>query len=130
MGALARKGAGMIISTSFRVISEGRTIAVKGRVTWALRCLMKAGKRGCTSIDHPGPRWASYTHKLRSLHGLVIETVKERHDGEFPGWHARYVLHSEVEEVENGAAHASNTPTLHLPRCGLVPSSADERRPS
>ena len=24
--------------------------------------LIAAGERGCTSIDHPGPRWSDYVH--------------------------------------------------------------------
>jgi hypothetical protein len=73
----------------------GSAITVHGRGAWALMALMEAGERGCTPIDHPGPRWSSYVHDLRRL-GFVIETVRERHGGEFPGDHARYVLRSPV----------------------------------
>ena len=68
---------------------------VRGREAWALLTLMASGERGCTAIDHPGPRWSGYVHDLRRL-GFVIETVRERRGGDFPGDHARYVLRSPV----------------------------------
>ncbi|MHA6688203.1 winged helix domain-containing protein [Mesorhizobium sp. A556] len=68
---------------------------VIGRDAWALKNLMEAGKRGCTPIDHPGPRWSHYVYKLRGM-GFIIETVHEEHAGPFAGTHARYVLHSVV----------------------------------
>jgi len=40
-----------------------------------LPALQAAGERGCTPIDHPGPRWSGYVHDLRKL-GLVIETKR------------------------------------------------------
>ena len=36
-----------------------RTIYVRGRDRWALESLIRAGDRGCTAIDHPGPRWSA-----------------------------------------------------------------------
>lgn len=66
-------------------------ISVSGRVRWALQELARAGKRGCTPIDTPGPRWSAYVHILRSL-GVPIKTVREQHGGPFKGAHARYVL--------------------------------------
>ena len=46
---------------------------------------------------------------LKRKHGLAIETVHEKHRGDFPGRHGRYVLRSAVEiiassEVEGAAA--------------------------
>ena len=76
-------------------------IAVKGRVRWALECLVRAGGKGCTPIDTPGPRWAAYVHVLRGL-GVNILTIEERHGGPFAGTHARYVLQSGV--TPGGAA--------------------------
>ena len=70
-----------------------------GRVAWALNNLVAAGERGCTPIDHPGPRWSDYVHKLRKK-GLVVETIDERHAGTYAGSHARYVLRSQVEVIE------------------------------
>ncbi|ODT70928.1 MAG: hypothetical protein ABS75_10955 [Pelagibacterium sp. SCN 63-23] len=71
------------------------TIIVKGRDRWALESLIRAGTKGCTPIDHPGPRWSAYVFELRKL-GVVIETLHEKHGGPFKGNHARYVLRSTV----------------------------------
>ncbi|MGR3539939.1 MAG: winged helix domain-containing protein [Hasllibacter sp.] len=70
-------------------------ICPKGRVRWALECLLKAGAKGCTPITMPGPRWSDYVFKLRAM-GVDIETVHEDHGGDFPGHHGRYVLRSRV----------------------------------
>jgi hypothetical protein len=72
----------------------GAVQTAKGRDAWALLELEReAGKRGCTPITTPGPRWSAYVFNLRGM-GLIIETIHESHDGPFPGTHARYVLHS------------------------------------
>ena len=77
--------------------TDGTTfnIIAKGRDRWALDCLRQAGPKGCTPIDHPGPRWSAYVFNLRGA-GLEIETITEAHKGDFPGHHARYVLTSTV----------------------------------
>ena len=67
-----------------------------GRASWALNELIKAGKKGCTPINQPAPRWSAYVHVLRHEYGLIIETIYEPHGGPFPGTHARYVLKSNV----------------------------------
>ena len=36
---------------------DGPVVTVRGREAWALLALQAAGERGCTPIDHPGPRW-------------------------------------------------------------------------
>lgn len=79
------------------------TITVYGRERWALECLLAAGAKGCTPIDHPGPRWSAYVFDLRVL-GVCIETVTEPHGGPFKGSHARYVLRSRVKPVGMVAA--------------------------
>jgi hypothetical protein len=61
--------------------------------------LLKAGANGCTPIDNPGPRWSGYVFNLKREYGLDIETRHERHHGNFPGTHARYVLLSAVEII-------------------------------
>lgn len=88
--------------------ADGPVVIVRGREAWALRMLMAAGDCGCTPIDHPGPRWSGYVHDLRKL-GIVIETVHERHGGEFPGGHARYVLRSSVV-ILGQEGHAATRP--------------------
>jgi len=73
-----------------------------GRELWALECLLAAGPKGCTPIDHPGPRWSAYVFDLREI-GVEIETITERHGDPFPGHHARYVLKSNVTRIVGGA---------------------------
>jgi len=79
---------------------HGPMVTVRGREAWALLALMAAGERGCTPIDHPGPRWSGDFHDLRRL-GFNVETIHEPHQGAFPGSHARYVLRSRVTRVED-----------------------------
>lgn len=81
-----------------------RTIYVRGRDRWALESLIQAKAKGCTAIDHPGPRWSAYVHDLRHEHGLDIETVTEEHGPPFEGTHARYVLRSAVTRGDEGRA--------------------------
>lgn len=71
------------------------TATCHGRVGWAILSLIRAGRRGCTPIDRPAPRWSDYVFKARAL-GFNIETIHEGHDGSFAGHHARYVLHDQV----------------------------------
>jgi hypothetical protein len=78
---------------------DGPVVIVRGREAWALRMLIAAGKRGCTPIVTPGPRWSGYVHDLRKF-GIAIETVRERHGAPFAGEHARYVLRSPVFVVD------------------------------
>jgi hypothetical protein len=92
-------------SIALRVLPDGAELRFKGRFAWALARLIGAGENGCTPIDHPGPRWSAYVHKLRRS-GLSIETLGERHSGPYPGRHARYVLRSPVEVVS--VAQAEN----------------------
>jgi hypothetical protein len=83
---------------------NGPLVTVRGREAWALLALQAAGERGCTPIDHPGPRWSGYVHDLRRL-DFVIDTIHEPHGGNFPGLHARYVLRSSITVLDKlGAA--------------------------
>ena len=77
------------------------TIAVCGRVLWALERLAEAGPKGCTPISKPAPRWAAYVHTLRGL-GVPIDTFHEEHEGDFPGTHARYVLRAIIIQATEG----------------------------
>lgn len=81
-----------------------RKIYVQGRDRWALENLIQAGAKGCTAIDHPGPRWSAYVHDLRHDHGLNIETITEEHGPPFEGTHARYVLRSAVTRDDEASA--------------------------
>jgi hypothetical protein len=91
------------LTIAFRVLPDGRMLEATGRDAWALSQLQSAGARGVTPIDTPAPRWSGYVFNLRRM-GLLIETVHEGHGGPFPGTHARYVLHSEIEILEGANA--------------------------
>jgi hypothetical protein len=93
--------------------ADGPVVSVRGREAWALRMLMAAGERGCTPIDHPGPRWSGYVHDLRKV-GFPIETIRERHSGDFPGQHARYVLRSQVVilDMDSDAPQCLTNPSV------------------
>ena len=82
-----------------RILPSGATFTVKGREAWAFLELVKAGPKGCTPIDNPGPRWSAYVFTLKRDYGLAVETRHEPHRGPFPGNHARYLLHDTVEVI-------------------------------
>lgn len=94
------------LSITARILPDGPSMTVIGRDAWALRNLINAGTGGCTPIDHPGPRWSHYVFKLRGF-GFIIETVNEAHGGPFAGSHARYVLRSSVEIVNDSERSAA-----------------------
>jgi hypothetical protein len=87
------------LTVTARVLPDGHTFTVRGRNAWALLELVRAGAKGCTPIEVPGPRWSAYVFNLKREHGLAIETRHEPHRGAFPGTHARYVLVSPMEVV-------------------------------
>lgn len=92
-----------------KTTGETACLLVKGRDRWALESLRRAGPMGCTPIDHPGPRWSAYVFNLKEM-GVEIEKVTEKHSGDFPGHHARYVLRSTVTpaqqmQQDGGANH-------------------------
>jgi hypothetical protein len=89
----------MILIVKAQIGDTGPVVTVRGRDAWALLELKATNDNGCTPIDHPGPRWSGYVHKLRKA-GFVIETIRETHSGPFPGQHARYVLQSPVSVIE------------------------------
>jgi hypothetical protein len=90
---------GRILTVKARIGENGTVVTVRGRDAWALLELKAANDIGCTPIDHPGPRWAAYVHKLRKAE-FSIETITEDHGDPFAGKHARYLLRSEVAVVE------------------------------
>lgn len=91
---IARKPRIKEAGTHYCIVTDKKEpfrIVVSGRTRWALDRLRAAGETGCTPITQPAPRWAAYVHTLREL-GVAIETIHEKHEGEFAGTHARYVL--------------------------------------
>jgi len=98
---MAKQGAGLARYTIVKSNGAQAEIWVKGRKQWALEHLMRAGRKGCTPIEQPGPRWSGYVHKLREQ-GVQIETIHEPHAGDYPGTHARYVLRCTVAQVREG----------------------------
>jgi hypothetical protein len=89
------------LEVTARILPDGETFTATGRDAWALLELLKAGAKGCTPIDHPGPRWSGYVFNLRRKLSLAIETTHENHGGQFAGNHARYVLRSAVELISH-----------------------------
>lgn len=82
-----------------RFLFDGAERTGEGRDAWALSELVKAGDKGCTPLDNPGPRWSAYVLKWRKR-GIQIETIHESHGGAFAGRHARYVLRSLITVLE------------------------------
>lgn len=89
---------------TFRISPEGRKpfniTLPEGRDQWALSELIKAGSKGCTPIDTPGPRWSAYKHKLLRKYRVPIDRKDEPHKGKYPGTHARYTLACKAELVK------------------------------
>ena len=86
----------------YPLLSERREIEVVGRFAQTLKALVDAGEKGVTALDLSSwaVRLSHYIYILRGKHGLVIETIQERHEGEFPGKHGLYVLRSQVEIID------------------------------
>ncbi|MEO1951787.1 hypothetical protein [Thioclava sp.] len=82
------------VSDPSNEVSFGFTLR-HSRMRDVLDALIQNSATGCNFYDTPAPRWASSIHRLRKI-GLDIETVREKHGGDYPGYHARYVLHSRV----------------------------------
>lgn len=112
-----------------RTLPDGLTFKVKGRDGWALAQLVKAGDKGCTPIDNPGPRWSAYVFNLKNQYGLDVKTIHEPHRGSFPGTHARYVLLTEVEVIHEPAAGVTtitlvNKPAVKRDAAAVTPAAA------
>lgn len=73
-------------------------LRLAGREAWTLDRLAEAGRRGVAPIERPAPRWSAYVRQLR-LAGVPIDTVREKHGGDFPGRHGRYFLRAVVRRV-------------------------------
>ena len=78
---------------------------IGGRDLQTLQALAERGMSRLSSLEFPALRLAAYVFNLREF-GLDIETIREKHDGPFPGWHGRYVLHSQVKIA--GGNHGSD----------------------
>ena len=92
-------------ATSYQVAPDAGdpfNITVKGRVKWTLDQLRQAGLTGCTLRLNPAPRWSAYISTLRGM-GVPIETIREPHEGDYPGFHGRYVLRATVTQAKGGA---------------------------
>ena len=89
------------IAITVAIEPDGPPQKITGRNAWTLRHLMQAGPRGCETLHLPALRWSQYIHLLRKDHGFNIETQDAKHGGDFPGTHARYVLHSKVRMIED-----------------------------
>jgi hypothetical protein len=70
----------MILIVKAQIGQTGSVVTVRGRDAWALLELKAANDNGCTPIDHPGPRWSGYVHKLRKA-GIIIDTIRENNCG-------------------------------------------------
>lgn len=79
-----------------------RRMRLTGQFARTMQALTKAGPAGITALEVSS--WAlrlgHYIHILRRRHGMEIDMIRERHDGEAgPGWHGRYRLRSNVRLI-------------------------------
>jgi len=89
----------MILVVKAQIGETGPVVTCADVTHGALLELKAANENGCTPIDHPGPRWSGYVHKLRRA-GIIVETIREKHGGPFSGQHARDVLRSLISILE------------------------------
>lgn len=97
-----RRGEHRITGLVFEGEEMPRRITATGRVAQALETLVHRGQRGVTAaeISSWALRLSHYILMLRTEHDLDIETIREDHQGDFPGWHGRYVLRSRVTLID------------------------------
>jgi hypothetical protein len=92
------------IKVKARIVPDGMSFTASGQEAKTLLLLVEKGKTGVVAYDFRGGppfRLPAYTWALMRRHGLIIETVREKHDG---GWHGRFVLHTPVEILPDVAA--------------------------
>ena len=89
--------------------ANGQRMAFKGRDAWTLWMLIAANENGVTPIERPAPRWSEYVRRLRRA-GLIIETITEKHGGDYKGSHGRYVMRSVVDVLAKTCANDNPTP--------------------
>lgn len=82
---------------------DERTLTFEGQEARTILALVEAGPRGVTSLEISSwaLRLAHYAMKLRRA-GLVIDMVREKHDGPVRGHHGRYFLRSRVRLIDGG----------------------------
>jgi len=85
------------------IVNPGTDTEHRGRDAWALKELVQAGDKGLTTLECPAPRWSHYILKLRRA-GIPIETIEERHGGEFAGTHGRYRLTAAIQIFNDSGA--------------------------
>ena len=75
-----------------------RPLNLTGRNAQCLKALIESRDRGITALDLGGAavRISNYILALRRDHGIEIETITEKHGGEFAGNHGRFRLRSTV----------------------------------
>jgi hypothetical protein len=100
MSALPPSRPGAVYRIRPKGCDETFDVILKGRAAWAFEQLAAAGLRGCTALDPPRPRWAAYINRLRANRVPILRET-ERHEGRFPGWHARYFLWGTAERVRD-----------------------------
>ena len=86
-------------------------IKVPKRAMFLLDALVKAGASGVTTIEFPGVRVSAGILHLRRA-GVDVQTIYERHSGEFAGRHGRFVLRSSVEPITDDSPSPDRASTL------------------
>jgi hypothetical protein len=81
-------------------IDGGPVRVMVGRFAQTASRLLDAGEAGLSSLYFPGLRLSHYVKILRDDYGLLIETQREPHGGDYPGRHGRYRLHSRLDVVK------------------------------
>jgi hypothetical protein len=85
-------------------------IKVPKRAMFLLDALYRAGASGITTIEFPGVRVSAGILHLRRA-GVDVQTIYEKHSGEFAGRHGRFVLRSRVEPITDDGPSSDLTPT-------------------
>lgn len=81
------------------VLHGPQEVTLTGRNAWLMRRLIERGNRGLTAAEcPPGLRLAALVHNLRRAEIAILSEI-ERHTGDFPGNHVRYVLDVRVTEI-------------------------------
>ena len=96
-------------------------VTVRGPDAWALLKLKAADDNGCAPVDHPGPRWSGYVHKLQDHPGAPRLPVRGRARALYPAepdYHPRNQGRQVMMAIagpEIAAGGASAPPALTTP---------------